>query len=251
MGTLSVTLIDVGWGDSIFIEHIDKNNKPHRALIDSNDTMNERSAEIFLKKYLRRNGIKYKENKPNFEFVMISHWHGDHISGLTRIIKEFGTTKLYYPKTTYDEAMATMLEFIETEAESHESLDSSLGMEDFGDVKMEVLWPPEDTISSNENKNSIVLKMTLDNVKFFLTGDAEGTLWNKIIGSVPSDTKFFKVPHHGSKNGTLTHDLPNETVITVLENSGRDFYRTDHEYHLTFTTDGNNMKKTRVKYSRV
>ena len=61
MAELNVTLIDVGWGDSIFIEHIDDNDDPHYGLIDSNDKEFERSAEIFIKKYLRRNGIKYKD----------------------------------------------------------------------------------------------------------------------------------------------------------------------------------------------
>lgn len=281
METLSITLIDVGWGDSILIEHIDNNNKPHYALIDSNDTTNQRSVEIFLKKYFRRKEIKYKDKKPNFEFVMISHWHGDHISELERIIRKFGTKKLYYPKTTYDVTMATMLDFIESESDKvdypmgHESLDTSKDIADLGNVKMDTLWPYENSIESNENNNSIVLKMILGNVKLFLTGDAEGVVWNNITNLIPTDTKFFKVPHHGSRNGTFVgtntpwldkmnrlaslgisghigqHVLPHPSVITELEDRGSNFYRTDENYHLTFTTDGNNRKKVKVKYSRI
>ncbi len=281
MATLSVTMIDVGWGDSIFIEHIDKKDKPHYALIDSNDKEYERSAEIFLKKYLRRKGIKYKDHKPNFEFVIISHWHEDHISGLKRIIRNFGTNRLYYPKTEYSTTMNTMTNFADSESGrvnydmSHQSIDSSKRMNEFGDVKLEVLWPPLSTIYSNENNNSIVLKMTLDNVNFILTGDAEKVAWQKITHLIPPDTKFFKVPHHGSINGTFVGNetpwldrmnrlvalgisghvgrfiLPREEVIEEFEKKNRDHYRTDLNYHLTFKTDGNNRKKTNVKYSRI
>jgi hypothetical protein len=52
MRSLNVTLIDVGWGDSILLESIDSNDNSYYALIDSNDSTNFRSSYIFLKKYL-------------------------------------------------------------------------------------------------------------------------------------------------------------------------------------------------------
>jgi hypothetical protein len=54
MENLEVTLIDVGWGDSIFIETNDDNNDSQYALIDSNDTTTLRSTYIFLKKYFKK-----------------------------------------------------------------------------------------------------------------------------------------------------------------------------------------------------
>jgi competence protein ComEC len=283
MAELNVTLIDVGWGDSIFIEHIDENDEPHFALIDSNDKEFERSAEIFLKKYLRREGIKYKDNKPNFEFVMISHWHEDHVSGLKRIIRNFGTRRLYYPKTQNSALMNSMTSFADSEAYkvrnkwsmSHQSIHSNKIMQPFGDVQMNVLWPTRTHVDPDENNNSIVLQMTLDNVKYLLTGDAERVVWDNITNLIPKDTKFFKVPHHGSKNGTFVgrttpwldrtnrlvslgvsghigrFTLPHPDVIKLFQNRPRDYYRTDYDYHLTFNTKGNNRKKVDVKYSRI
>ena len=219
--------------------------------------------------------------------VFLSHWHEDHLSGLERLIRKFGTNFLFYPKTVKSGSMALMTDFADKEAKrvsnnymmSHQSIDTSKIIDDdnfFGDVKIEILWPRRDFLDKkNENNNSIVLKMTLDNVHFILTGDADEKVWNNISRDLPSDTKFFKVPHHGSKNGTFVdhhtpwldrlnrlvslgisghvgkYVLPRPEVINEFENRNLDYYRTDHHYHLTFTTYGNNRKKVDVKYSRI
>jgi competence protein ComEC len=249
MAELNVTLIDVGWGDSIFIEHIDENDEPHFALIDSNDKEFERSAEIFLKKYLRREGIKYKDNKPNFEFVMISHWHEDHVSGLKRIIRNFGTRRLYYPKTQNSALMNSMTSFADSEAYkvrnkwsmSHQSIHSNKIMQPFGDVQMNVLWPTRTHVDPDENNNSIVLQMTLDNVKYLLTGDAER----------PWLDRTNRLVSLGVSGHIGRFTLPHPDVIKLFQNRPRDYYRTDYDYHLTFNTKGNNRKKVDVKYSRI
>ena len=41
MSKLNVTIIDVGWGDSIFLESTDGNGDPIYALVDSNDEVIE------------------------------------------------------------------------------------------------------------------------------------------------------------------------------------------------------------------
>src|SRR5580700_1802269 len=40
-------------------------------------------------------------------------------------------------------------------------------------MSMQVLWPIPGNVLSNENDNSVVLALTLGNVSFVLTGDAE------------------------------------------------------------------------------
>lgn len=282
---LEAILIDVGWGDSILIEHEDENKHIHRALIDSNDTEYLRSSQIFLRKYFIQKKIKIANNKPIFDFVMISHWHDDHMKGLQRIIKEFGTKKVYYTKTQILESMTSMKEFLDDESQkgsyqmNHQSIDSSKKLNGFGNVKMEILWPPRPSQPyENENNNSIVFKMSLNKVNYIFTGDAEAEVWREIADEIPSDTKFFKVPHHGSENGTFDgnstpwldrlnswvslgisgHDrgvnwqaFPQQKVINEFENKHRDFFRTDINYHLSFLTDGSNNHKLNVKYSRI
>ena len=52
MSQLKIILIDVAWGDSIFLEAIDNRGNESYALIDSNDSTSYKSTLIFLKKYL-------------------------------------------------------------------------------------------------------------------------------------------------------------------------------------------------------
>ena len=71
---------------------------------------------------------------------------------------------------------------------------------------MQVLWPIPGNVLSNENDNSVVLASphALGNVSFVLTGDAEADgVWTQIANRIPSNTRFFKVPHHGSDNGVF------------------------------------------------
>lgn len=285
---LKAILIDVGWGDSILIEHEDDNKNIFRALVDSNDKEYTQSSLIFLRKYFIREKIKVANNKPVFEFIMISHWHDDHVKGLQRIIREFGTKRVYYPKTQRSQAMNLMKDFLDDEQQKvsyqmeYQSVDDSKKLVGFGNkINMEILWPrhsSEPYDKDEENNNSIIFKMMFNKVNYIFTGDAEDKVWRNISNKIPSDTKFFKVPHHGSVNGTFDgsttpwldrlnswvslgisgHDrgvnwqmFPQQRVIDEFDINKRDFYRTDKNYHLSFITDGSNNHKVKVKYSRI
>lgn len=274
MSSLKVTLIDVGWGDSILIESEDANGVVHYALIDSNDSENLRSSQIFLKRHFEKAGIVLPDAKPVFDFVLLSHWHADHADGLKALMKAFGTAKLWYPKSEKLPILGALIRYANrsSNVKQHQAIDTDNALPKLGNVEMSVLWPPSDCIDTvNENNNSVVLSLRLDQVSFILTGDAEKEVWANVSSLIPSKTKFFKVPHHGSKNGTLDsngspvwlsncppdaylgisshispHGLPDTEVIDLLDNSGRKYYRTDLHYHLIFKTDGQNVT---VKYS--
>lgn len=278
MSSLNVTLIDVGWGDSILLESIDNNGNSYYGLIDSNDSTNLRSSYVFLKKYFERKYGKVPEKRPLFDFVMLSHVHADHGQGLKAIMREFGTQKFWYPKSDNWGSLAALLQFSNQSDEvlHHQSVDASKILPQFGEVDMEIWWPPYNQISTNENNNSIVLRLRLNNVSFILTGDAEGEVWDQISGRIDNTVSLFKVPHHGSINGTFNSNNntpwldncpvqtylaisshvrpfnhPHPQVVNLLNNMNRIYYRTDEHYHITFKTDGVNLNNTMVKYSHV
>ncbi|HEX7320649.1 MAG TPA: hypothetical protein VF399_09900 [bacterium] len=275
MSSLSVTLIDVGWGDSILIESMDSNDVTRYAMVDSNDTMYFRSSYIFLDKYFEKKNVKIPDAKPVFEFVLLSHAHSDHGQGLKAIMKDFGTKNFWYPKSLNWSSLATLIDYANrsTNVKHHESLDTTKVLPDFGDVKMIVLWPSADAIDTNENNNSVVIKLKLDNSVFMLTGDAEAGVWDKIASQIPIETQFFKVPHHGSINGTFDqlnntpwasacppgvelgisshvrpYSHPDQKVIDLFQTKQMHTYRTDQHYHVTFSTDGSSSS---VKYSHI
>jgi competence protein ComEC len=269
-------MIDVGWGDSIFIESQDNNGDWHYGLIDSNDTTTLRSSHIFLKRHFERDRVRIAQQKPIFEFVMLTHAHSDHSVGLKALMREFGTEHFWYTKSKKLNAFTDLLKYSNRSDNvgAHQAVDSDHILPDFGDVKMKLLWPEndEDKISRNENNNSAVLSLTLDDVSIVLTGDAEAEVWNAVAHDIPANTHFFKVPHHGSRNGTFepntddpvwitqcpdkatlgisSHAMrfghPHHEVVKLFKDNDRDILRTDEHYHITIETDGANVTK---KYS--
>jgi len=283
MDSLRVTLIDVGWGDSILLESIGKTpTDSHYALIDSNDTSTLRSSHIFLKRFFEKKGVTIPTSIPMFDWVLLTHAHADHGQGLKKILRDFGTLCFWYTNSANRPAfLADLLRYAarskSTRVGQHDVVDTGKILPPFGPASMQLLWPNPGGVSANENDNSAVLAITLGNVCFVLTGDAEADgVWTQIAAQsspqIPANTGFFKVPHHGSKNGTLTtaqttpwltaipktckvaisshvrpFQHPDPSVVTALA-SLNPIYRTDEHYHVTVATDGN---KVDVSYSHV
>lgn len=284
MSYLRVTLIDVGWGDSILVEASNGTSRPRFALIDSNDNA-ERDywpSWNFLRKYFGLREKDFTVTKPFFDMVMLSHDHSDHGSGLKRIMREYGTEKFYYPKVKEEESV--VLTSLQAYADHHnvdidnQAIDNGCDIGSLGDVETNLLWPEPDQIEPNPNNNSIVLALTLDETTFLLTGDAEGKVWDRIASQIPPDTCVIKVPHHGSRNGTIhnnttpwvdtldsfpetshlgischpnypnRYDFPHDDVLEKFDERPYPYYRTDHHYHITFISYGSEVE---VKYSHV
>ena len=285
MSYLKVTLIDVGWGDSILIEASDGNSRPRFAIIDSNDNAEREywPTRNFLRKHFGNRENEFTVEKPFFDFVMISHDHSDHGTGLKRIMKDYGTNNFWYPKVVRDESV--IITHLQDYTDHHnvninnQAIDTEDELESLGDVSMEILWPPPftpDQIEPNPNNNSIVLLLTIGEVSFLLTGDAEGEVWNHIASDIPQNTKVVKVPHHGSRNGILhgntsplidrldtfadkarlgischpnypnRFDFPHQEVLNRIGQRPYDYFRTDLHYHVTFAAENNQV---RVIYS--
>jgi beta-lactamase superfamily II metal-dependent hydrolase len=270
MAKLSITLIDVGWGDSIFVESIDDSGTRHLGLVDCNDYETERSSLIFVKRYLERAGIDHQASRPNFEWVLLTHGHADHARGLKRMLQMFGTKHLWYPKSVPSTTYGSLLSYANSSSlvHHHQAVDSSKDPDPtitFGTVSLRFLWPDDAQIdTSNENNNSVVLSLTLGQVSFVLTGDAEAENWPTIFPRLPATVKVFQVPHHGGRNGLFAtdestpwlgqlvsanttlalsshirpHGHPHPDVVSAIAAANFQAFRTDTQSHLTFSTDG-------------
>ena len=280
MPELRITLIDVGWGDSIFLESIDSAGTSHFALIDSNDTTNLRSSEIFIKRYLQRVPRDFGPAQPLvFDWAMLSHVHADHGEGLKRLLGLFGAQRFFYPRSRHSPVYFTDLLRYARRSSSvahHEAVDTNnLGFS-FGDAQVEFLWPTPGLLPPNENNNSIVLLLTIGSASIVLTGDAEAEVWDQISGQIPPDTVFFKAPHHGSQDAMFNHagdtpwldnlppgcevsisshirpfNHPSQSTVDALDAVGLPYTRTDEHYHVTFTVNDSNPPHSTVKRSRI
>ena len=75
----------------------------------------------------------------------------------------------------------------------------------FQNMKLELYNTALDTVNvmSNENYNSVLSLITVNNHKVFLTGDAYDTKQMNEIAASIGHVDVFKLPHHGSKQSAL------------------------------------------------
>jgi beta-lactamase superfamily II metal-dependent hydrolase len=288
MSKLSITFIDVGWGDSILIESVDNAGQTHWALIDCNDTSVSRSSYLFVKRHLERRGVDLDAGTRIFEFVILTHGHADHGNGIQAMLSAFRTHHFWYPKSVGHGGFAKIIRYANrypSKVAQHQAVDDTKVLPDLGDVQLRALWPPFSDAaphdSNNENNNSIVLAMTLGQVTYLLTGDCEASNWPLIVGELPNlaGLAVFQSPHHGAVNGVFDgnqtpwldalpagtriamsshirpHNHPAPEVLQELDNRNIEPFRTDQHYHLTFTTEGtlvaNGAPDVEVHYSHV
>ncbi|MCI0425128.1 MAG: MBL fold metallo-hydrolase [Actinobacteria bacterium] len=280
MGQLSVTLIDVGWGDCVLIDGFDDSGRRRFGLIDCNDYERQRTALAFVKRYFERLGIDWKAQQHNFEWVLLTHGHADHARGLKEMIRTFGTRHFWYPKSVASTTYGVLLDFANRSDRvlNHQAIDETkiLGAPEVDfPAELRVLWPNFNEIdTSNENNNSVVLALTLGGTSLVLTGDAEAENWPVIIERLPPSPTYVQVPHHGGRNGifdpadqtplldrisprrtrlvmsshVVPHGHPHPDVVAELAGRGFVSYRTDLNYHVTLTSDGS---RVRVGYTHV
>jgi competence protein ComEC len=261
---MRIILLDVGWGDSIIIESEDSKGKLYYGLIDCNDTSTNLATFNFFKRRLGTKNVPYSKKGHVFDFVLLTHDHADHSQGLKGMMREFGTKWFWYPKEQQRTLQASLMAFANRSkrVENQQALDNTVILPDLGDVSMKVLWPAPDYLHKNQNNNSVVLLLTLGEDSFLLTGDAEADVWSEIADQIPENVKFFKVPHHGSVNGSFDKDNapawlkncpsaatlgiscwkrfghPHKEVLDLFINHNRQYLRTDIHYHIIAETDG-------------
>lgn len=242
---LKVHFLDVGQGDSIFIE------LPTNETILIDASIKDASNKII--NYLR------EENVSKIDYVFATHPHSDHIGGMSAVIKAFDIGQIYMPKAvtttkTYENLLLTIKDKnlkIKTAKAGNTIIDTD-------DLKLVVLAPNQDSYESLNNY-SIVLKLTYKEKSFLFMGDAETLSEKEITGDVQADV--LKVGHHGSRTSTsqaflnkvnpsyavisvgLNNDYkhPHKEVIDRLEKKNIKIYRTDQNGDIIFTTDGYNI----------
>lgn len=242
---LKVHFLDVGQGDSIFIE------LPTNETILIDASIKDASDKII--NYLK------EENVSKIDYVFATHPHSDHIGGMSAVIKAFDIGQIYMPKAvtttkTYENLLLTIKDKnlkIKTAKAGNTIIDTD-------DLKLVVLAPNQDSYESLNNY-SIVLKLTYKEKSFLFMGDAETLSEKEITGDVEADV--LKVGHHGSRTSTsqaflnkvnpsyavisvgLNNDYkhPHQEVVDRLEKKNIKIYRTDQNGDIIFTTDGYNI----------
>ena len=240
--TLRVNYIDVGQGDSIFIQLPNKETM----LIDAGEA------------YEVGNVISYLNNLgiTKIDYVVGTHPHTDHIGGLEEVINTFDIGSIYMPKAsstskTYEDLLTT----ISSKGLKVKTAKSGVVVLDEDNLKLEFIAPNSDSYS-NLNNYSAVLKLTyLDNTFLFM-GDAETLSEDEITSDVNADV--IKVGHHGSDSSSSiefvkrvspeyaiimvgegnSYNHPYQSIIERYESVGAKVLRTDLDGNIICDSDG-------------
>ena len=243
---LKVHYLDVGQGDSIFVE------------LPNNETMLIDAAES----YQSENIINYLKNLnyKKIDYVIGTHPHTDHIGGLKDIINTFEIGKIYMPKViSTTKTYESLLMAIKDKNLKINTAKAGTSIIDTDALKINILAPNNSTYTELNNY-SVVTKITYGTTKFLFMGDAEKLSENEIKENVTADV--IKIGHHGSntsssidfikkvnaKYGIISvglnnkYNLPKEETITNWENSGTKIYLTSTNGTIRASSDGTNIK---------
>lgn len=243
--TLAVHFIDVGQGDSEFVEF--PNGKT--MLIDAG----EQDAGEDVVAYLN------KLNVSVIDYVVATHPHSDHIGGLPAVFDAFDIKAVYMPNAVSDSYSFELL-LDKIEAEGCETIEAKQGVSIFADENLNARFlAPVSAEYDDLNNYSAVLKITYIENSFLFMGDAE-TLSEKEITDVVS-ADVIKVGHHGSKTSSSksfinrvmpryavfevgadnSYGHPNAEVIDRYERIGAEILRTDEIGTIVLESDGGSL----------
>jgi competence protein ComEC len=260
---LTLTFIDVGQGDSIFIEF----PKGKRMLIDGGGLYGDRFdiGKNVIAPFL------WKKKIHRLDYLVLTHPDPDHLKGLNFIASHFSIGQFWDSGLRGDsEAYFKLAETLLSKKVETLSLNEKSPSQIINGVQISFLNPPEKVgpYSGGRktpffNNHSLVIKLQFKKIKVLLSADiekeAEYRLW-RTRDSLRAD--ILKIPHHGSAlsstplflervrptYGVLSVGernigrLPHPEVIKRYKQMGTRIFRTDYQGAITVITDGENVE---------
>ncbi len=247
-GKMEVHFIDVGQGDSSFVQL--PNNET--VLIDGGT----RSSGKKVVDYLKKLGVK------KIDYLIATHPHEDHIGGLPEVIRNFEVGRIFMPnKTANTVIFEELLLEIKKKDLKIELVNGGDVLIDDDELKFEIFAPNSEKYEKT-NDYSIVNKITYINNAFLFTGDAEVSSEKEMIKEgYDLSSDVLKVGHHGSSTSTTEEFLkkvdpkigvissgkgnnyghPHKETIKKLKTYDVKILRTDKLGDIRIISDGNSI----------
>ncbi|MCR4429826.1 MAG: DNA internalization-related competence protein ComEC/Rec2 [Tepidanaerobacteraceae bacterium] len=254
---LEVTFVDVGQGDCIFI----MTENGSTVLIDGGGVPSYYNADFdvgsaVVEPFLYGRGVDH------IDVAVFSHFDDDHARGLLTILKDIKVDTVIYGKPSDSAIYKDMLEIVRKK--NIKLIQAGRGDEFYvGKAVFEVINPPRENAFADENDNSVVLKMTCENIRFLFTGDLGFEGERQLVNSgLDLGAVVLKAGHHGSATSTSEEFLskvnpaiavisagkdnsfghPSQRVLDLFKEKGVKIYRTDLQGAVTFKIQKNNVK---------
>lgn len=253
---LHVYFLDIGQGDSIFID-----SPTHgRILLDGGPD----------RKVLTELGKILPFDDRRIDVMIESHPDKDHIGGLPEVVAQYKVGAFLEPGVESANTVDNELHARVVAAGIPDLLARRNMVVDFGDgAKLVILFPNQDVSTWETNDASIVAKIVYGDESFLLTGDSTKKAEYILLGLDPTVLKsaVLKAGHHGSNTSTSllyaeavapeyavisagtnnTYGHPKPETLATLKSVGAQILATEDRPGLTglgtieFETDGQSL----------
>lgn len=218
-----------------------------------------RSAADYVYSYIR-NTLRLE----HIDYVISTHPHVDHVSGLSSVLNAAPVDLLLTPVLEWDsKAFSDMMKYADRQGTPvvipQEGDTLSLGG---ATVTVLHCWP-EAVDYGRTNDSSIVIRIDYGETSFLITGDAED--WSEymmIDSGMDLKADVLRIAHHGSNNATTaeflrvvqpacavisvgkdnTYGHPHTGVLARLTKAGAQVLRTDVLGTIVMVSDGKEIK---------
>ena len=247
----SVTMIDVGQGDSLLIK---LNNHKTNILIDTGGKVNFKGKSYNLSKKITVPYLK-SEAVEKINYLILTHGDFDHMGEAINLVNSFKVEKVIFNCGEYNDLEKRLIKVLDKKKIKYYTCINELNIDK---NKLYFLGTKE---YNDENDNSNVIYTKLNGYKFIFMGDASITTEKEILSkyNLP-DIDVLKVGHHGSKTSSSKEFIneinpkysiisvgknnryghPNKEVLNNLKNSK--IYRTDQDGSIMFKIKNNKLK---------
>jgi len=242
---LTISVLDVGQGDSVFIEL----PGGETVLIDAGEG---KYADGIIS-YINSAGYS------TLNYVVATHPHADHIGGMAKVLRAFDVVNVYMPKLSHTTVtFEKLLDTIEQKGLTIKTAKAGVVCFESEELRVEFIAPVADSYK-NLNNSSAVMLLSYGGRRFVFMGDAETEAERDIMDNTSNlNVDWIKLGHHGS--GTSSGDeflrwlSPSFAVISVgkgndyhhpakntlkkLRDQGIQIWRTDEDGAVVFSCDG-------------
>jgi competence protein ComEC len=185
MPAVSVTVINVGYGDAILVQM-----DGHNYMIDTG----AKSAALPVLRTLALCGVD------KLDAVYLTHTHNDHVGGLEALAQRYEIRQLYAAEITQDRAkvnkLAGKLSLSLTRLSAGDTVETASG------AVFEVLGPIAFN-ADDDNDNSLVLRLEAGGYTWLFAGDMQFDEELSLIGAgVDLAADVLKVGNHGNPDAT-------------------------------------------------
>lgn len=252
-----IYFLDVGQGDASLIVG---NNRSYAIMVDTGGKVSYEKEEwrIRDKEFKNINNIitflkSLGINK--LDLLIVTHGDFDHIGEGTLLVNKFKVDKVIFNHDNYNDLELNLIKVLEKKKiKYYQNIDNL----NIGDNEIYFL---NYKMYDNENDNSNIIYVKLDNIKLLLMGDAGINVESDLLDKYNfDDISILKVGHHGSKTSSsknfITNISPKYGVISVGKNNRYGhpnkevldnldeaiIYRTDYHGTIVFKVKNNKLK---------